>query len=324
MRTPGLRWQWSGEALLLAIALCVAGGSACRNRSAPLEVWRRFPGLFASAGGGETAPSGQAVVVSIRNELRPVVAPARGAVEEKAVRIERAGFRPFRVPGLDGVQPPVPGVRAVIRRAAKEWEAREVVVRGGHWRRTAAVKFREDDVGATVDVRISAPLPPPSLDLTTGEFAVPPGSRLEFGFAVSPGQGKNGFVRLAVLRASEGSPRVYERQVDLSDESLRRRWIDVRASLQEIEGERVRLRLQAGVDPPAPSGDQPPARIFVSTPVLVAPARRAASALNVILVSIDTLRADHIGAYGYPRPITPAIDRLAGAGASAALPCARA
>ncbi|MBW2422143.1 MAG: sulfatase [Deltaproteobacteria bacterium] len=33
---------------------------------------------------------------------------------------------------------------------------------------------------------------------------------------------------------------------------------------------------------------------------------------NLILVSIDTLRADHVGAYGYPRPTTPHIDSLAG------------
>jgi arylsulfatase A-like enzyme len=32
---------------------------------------------------------------------------------------------------------------------------------------------------------------------------------------------------------------------------------------------------------------------------------------NVILISIDTLRADHVGAYGYPLPTTPHIDAIA-------------
>jgi arylsulfatase A-like enzyme len=32
---------------------------------------------------------------------------------------------------------------------------------------------------------------------------------------------------------------------------------------------------------------------------------------NVVLISVDTLRADHVGAYGYPRPTTPNIDALA-------------
>ncbi len=35
-------------------------------------------------------------------------------------------------------------------------------------------------------------------------------------------------------------------------------------------------------------------------------------AVNVVLISIDTLRADHVGAYGYGRPVTPALDALAG------------
>lgn len=32
---------------------------------------------------------------------------------------------------------------------------------------------------------------------------------------------------------------------------------------------------------------------------------------NLIIVSIDTLRADHLGAYGYTRPVSPSMDRLA-------------
>jgi arylsulfatase A-like enzyme len=36
-----------------------------------------------------------------------------------------------------------------------------------------------------------------------------------------------------------------------------------------------------------------------------------AGAMNVIMISIDTLRADHIGAYGYERPTSPRIDELA-------------
>ncbi|MEE2674649.1 MAG: sulfatase [Myxococcota bacterium] len=32
---------------------------------------------------------------------------------------------------------------------------------------------------------------------------------------------------------------------------------------------------------------------------------------NLVLISIDTLRADHVGAYGYPLPTTPHIDALA-------------
>src|SRR5476651_2241785 len=41
----------------------------------------------------------------------------------------------------------------------------------------------------------------------------------------------------------------------------------------------------------------------------------AKPALNVVLITIDTLRADHVGCYGYKQIKTPNIDGLAGDGA---------
>ncbi len=35
---------------------------------------------------------------------------------------------------------------------------------------------------------------------------------------------------------------------------------------------------------------------------------------DVVLISIDTLRADHVGAYGYRRDTSPHLDRLARSG----------
>jgi arylsulfatase A-like enzyme len=54
-------------------------------------------------------------------------------------------------------------------------------------------------------------------------------------------------------------------------------------------------------------------RLAVSDPVLH---DRAAYGLNpgVILISVDTLRRDHVGAYGYTRPTTPTLDGLAKSG----------
>jgi arylsulfatase len=59
---------------------------------------------------------------------------------------------------------------------------------------------------------------------------------------------------------------------------------------------------------------------FVAGLALVAGACRGSGAPatarpNVLLVTIDTLRADHLGAYGYPVPTSPHIDRLAARGA---------
>jgi len=45
-----------------------------------------------------------------------------------------------------------------------------------------------------------------------------------------------------------------------------------------------------------------------------APSRRASGASNLVLITVDTLRADHVGAYGYARARTPALDALAARG----------
>lgn len=43
--------------------------------------------------------------------------------------------------------------------------------------------------------------------------------------------------------------------------------------------------------------------------------RPAGADWNIVLISVDTLRADHLGAYGYDRPTSPGIDGLARDGA---------
>jgi arylsulfatase A-like enzyme len=70
--------------------------------------------------------------------------------------------------------------------------------------------------------------------------------------------------------------------------------------LADVEGE-ITLQVK-------PSGSPRPA-IARPVPVPSQPSRR-----NVILISIDTLRADRLGCYGNPRLPSPAIDRLAGSG----------
>lgn len=49
--------------------------------------------------------------------------------------------------------------------------------------------------------------------------------------------------------------------------------------------------------------------------MLLACAPAPAERPDILLVVIDTLRADHVGSYGYPKPTTPNLDRLAAEGA---------
>jgi arylsulfatase A-like enzyme len=82
----------------------------------------------------------------------------------------------------------------------------------------------------------------------------------------------------------------------------RRPWTDYRVDLARFEGRVGWLEVSAR----GPEGST----FAVSEPMLLgrsAEARRP----NVIVYVVDCLRSDHVGAYGYPRPTTPAIDELA-------------
>ena len=57
-----------------------------------------------------------------------------------------------------------------------------------------------------------------------------------------------------------------------------------------------------------------PGRHAAALAVAPPPRRPPGTRSNVLLITIDTLRADHLGAYGYRRPTSPRIDALAARG----------
>jgi arylsulfatase A-like enzyme len=79
-----------------------------------------------------------------------------------------------------------------------------------------------------------------------------------------------------------------------------RSWIEASLDLAPLAGRDAELRFDVG------SG----ARVALARPELWGRAD-GPERPNVLVYLVDCLRADHVGAYGYPRPTTPAIDRLA-------------
>ncbi len=75
----------------------------------------------------------------------------------------------------------------------------------------------------------------------------------------------------------------------------------------------TRLSLASGVAAAllCAAGVVPDATARIPAPEREAAAPAPAAGYNVILISIDSLRADHLGAYGYGRATSPAIDDLA-------------
>lgn len=63
--------------------------------------------------------------------------------------------------------------------------------------------------------------------------------------------------------------------------------------------------------------EQPPELALAVAEPVIHDRRSYGRGRGVVLISIDTLRRDHVGFYGYPKPTTPTLDALAGRGIAA-------
>ncbi len=131
----------------------------------------------------------------------------------------------------------------------------------------------------------------------------PARGKLRFAYGLPAGSGPA--IRYLVS-AGDGEARqtLFEDTVDPGDAARAGRWLEVEVELSGEIGELVfetsaaaGYRIDAGL--PAWGG-----------PEILAPAT-ADRRPNVILISVDTLRADRLGLYGYPRATSPNVDRWA-------------
>jgi len=149
---------------------------------------------------------------------------------------------------------------------------------------------------------------------------LPAAAELSFGYAVNAAVPESS--RSAIAEASQLAPvtlslslrqengkreLLFEQRVDPRVPS-ERRWVDASADLSRWQGERVELEFALRADP----GGVTPVAAFWE------PTLRSAGAKsdrpNLLVVSLDTLRARNVGAYGHERDTTPFLDQLAASG----------
>ncbi len=123
-----------------------------------------------------------------------------------------------------------------------------------------------------------------------------------FIFAVGRGGGAGRVKCQAVFQPSKGEPAVLEQwEVSLPMKA----WDERVLSLDDCSGKTGFLTVSTA----SPEGE--PYHAFLS---LAFYARRQPDAYNVLLISLDGVRADHVGCYGYGRATSPWMDRLAAEG----------
>jgi arylsulfatase A-like enzyme len=134
---------------------------------------------------------------------------------------------------------------------------------------------------------------------------------LSFSFAVDRGspRGNEGPITFSV--SVDGR----EQMAETVQPGGERRWVERRLELTQNEPRRVTVGLALRGE----GSDAGRIRAGFGRPLLVRREWRprtpaAPGRMNVVLVVVDSLRPDHLGCYGYARPTSPAIDRLAASG----------
>jgi len=150
----------------------------------------------------------------------------------------------------------------------------------------APASFRAAVDGVAADARLLTALavpPPPAGAASTGTAA-----RLRFRI---------------VFEGDGDDVTLYARDVDVGD-PRDRRWIDVGVPLAAVAGRHGTLRFETT----SAADRTAPAAAWWAPPEVLA---CDATAPSVVLVTIDALRADHLGSAGYARPTTPRLDAFA-------------
>ncbi|MDG2148848.1 MAG: sulfatase [Planctomycetota bacterium] len=169
---------------------------------------------------------------------------------------------------------------------------------------------KENTAATWVDLKVGGEqrtslIVPPGISETL-EVEIPTGaSRLSFGVCVPPGQPFGARTRWFVEREDDDWRQLASGELTVrSQQPLRIHVQDIDAPWPESPEGPDRTRLRFRVEGNAP--------VAFGAPVLLAPAAAAEPRPpNLLLISLDTLRADHLGCYGYERPTSPFLDAFA-------------
>ncbi len=167
--------------------------------------------------------------------------------------------------------------------------------------------------GSVVDFWIQA-RHPSTQGLRQRRFAiakVPRGARLEFSYGVeSPGWAPDAAAATFHVLVDGDAKPIFSARLDPALNASQRRWFDADVDLGRWAGRSITLILQTGVD--RTEDRRAYSRAVWGDPKIVAPRAPAkAHRPNVLLVSLDTLRAHSVSVYGYERPTMPFLGELA-------------
>jgi arylsulfatase A-like enzyme len=298
--------------LLALVILASLAVSACR-RSAPQAPLRAIAHLaserYQSAGDPSTANVPTAM---IGGERRPVLSNSTRTVLFATIVPAGVDRATVRVPVPERLRGARFRLFTSVTEGATVVEQKPVVASLHPPEQRMRVAVSRPDGNPAYLVIEGRPVPEERYEAPP--LAVPPEARLRFAIGVDasdPAAATRG-VNFQVTAIDGEQERILFRITATSAESDRRGWSDQEVSLARYAGRRIRLRFES-----SGPGGLDPASLYPlwSDPTVVAPEPTGRRFRNAILISLDTLRPDHLGCYGYHRPTSPTIDAvLAGRG----------
>jgi arylsulfatase A-like enzyme len=157
------------------------------------------------------------------------------------------------------------------------------------------------------NLAVNALLAPPKsrFDFTLN---LPAESHLEFGVGIYNERGytEQKTAVFKILAESEGTSKViFEKELTITDQRLREQIFMAKIDLSSHAKKKTQLSFITELPKSSSSNHVFP---FWFNPIIY---RRVEKKPNIILISLDTLRADHIGSYGYSRNTSPYMDEFA-------------
>ncbi len=173
-----------------------------------------------------------------------------------------------------------------------------------------------DGPASTLSLTLTTPPATTVVETAVEHVLVPADARLELGFGLSPAAAVAGAAPVtfevavqseAEAEAAGGAETKLWSATIQAEQSDAPRWNEAQIPLKALGGKRVRLVFRARA-----VGDHRPIVVPLwADPTIVAPGERPATRRNVVLISIDTLRADRLAANGAYRQAMPHIDAYA-------------
>jgi len=298
---------------VLALLALVVSANSCAPESHTLAPVQRFATEFADP---DTTTPARA---SIEADLRPVLQaypPTQLASLQLPPKAERSG--PIQLP-----LPPAlhDAEQLVLRPFVKRRNT------GGYYQPQSAWLAPVRGAAATRWVALDAALPPEPLDvyvearvppsettrrLESRPLEIPAGARLDFSIGVLEAAWDQGPASFEVLAcaADDACEPLYAEMID-PRASARGSWRPRSVPLDALAGTRRSFRFETRFERAAESSFSFP---VWGDPTLLAPREAGDEERSLILISIDTLGAKHLGAYGYTRQTAPFIAELAAEG----------